>query len=55
MGVHTVVARFSGPGHPPHQGITSITVTVRTTSDPHAMARLVRTMMGRTSETVPRS
>ena len=32
-------------------GITSITVTVNTTPDPRAMARLARAMMDRTSET----
>lgn len=55
MGGHTVVARLSGTAHLPRQGITSITVTVRTTSDPRAMARLARAVMGRTSETVPRN
>ncbi len=55
MGEHTVVARLSGPDGATSQGIASITVTVRTTPDPHAMARLARIMMGRTSETVPRN
>jgi len=55
MGGHTVPAHLSDPMDTARQGITSITVTVRTTPDSRAVTRLARAIMGSTSETVPRN